>query len=67
MQLKSGLREPLRPDQFHAAVFDMVQSYHRNYELLFPDLNYVPMLVQTARMLALPSIFHPKSIITSTS
>lgn len=54
-QLKSPLRKQLSGADLYRAVVDLALSYHVNYELLFPSLNYMPMLVQYARILHLPS------------
>ena len=45
----------VNPDKLHSAVTALVQSFHLNYELVFPPLNHVLLLVQYVYELALPS------------
>lgn len=52
--LKIPIRLPLEGAQAYSAVMDLACSYHLNYNMLFPDLNYMPLLVQYAKLLALP-------------
>ncbi|KAK5998204.1 Ubiquitin [Cladobotryum mycophilum] len=53
--LKLPFRSPLQGDDLYRAATDMILSYHLNYGMIFPELNHVSMLVQTARVLALPA------------
>ncbi|PQK09745.1 hypothetical protein BB8028_0002g00690 [Beauveria bassiana] len=52
--LKLPMRSALEGAQAYSAVMDLACSYHLNYNMLFPDLNYMPILVQYAKLLALP-------------
>lgn len=52
--LKLPLRSPLDGEQLHDSVLDAALSYYLNYELIFPEMNHVPMLIQLAKQLALP-------------
>lgn len=55
--LKSPMRLALEGAQAYSTVMDLACSYHLNYNILFPDLNYMPILVQYAKLLALPGLF----------
>lgn len=52
--IKIPLHTPLDGGELHRAVLDLAMSYHVNHELVFPGLSDVPLLVQYARLLALP-------------
>ncbi|CEJ80311.1 hypothetical protein VHEMI00501 [[Torrubiella] hemipterigena] len=52
--MKIPIREPLVPGQLHNAVLALATSFDYNYGLVFPQLNYVPILVQYARILCIP-------------
>ncbi|OAA39862.1 ubiquitin fusion protein [Beauveria brongniartii RCEF 3172] len=52
--LKSPMRLALEGAQAYSTVMDLACSYHLNYNMLFPDLNYMPILVQYTKLLALP-------------
>ncbi|KAM3463986.1 hypothetical protein NHJ6243_002732 [Beauveria neobassiana] len=54
--LKLPMRSALEGAQAYSAVMDLACSYHLNYNMLFPDLNYMPILVQYAKLLALPEV-----------
>ncbi|KAM3564469.1 hypothetical protein ARSEF4850_001825 [Beauveria asiatica] len=54
--LKSPMRLALEGAQAYSTVMDLACSYHLNYNMLFPDLNYMPILVQYTKLLALPEI-----------
>lgn len=53
--LKLPFRSPVEGDELHKTVMDLVLSYHFNYNLIFPEINHVPELIQFAKELALPS------------
>jgi RNA polymerase I-specific transcription initiation factor RRN7 len=53
--LKLPFRSPVEGDELHRVVMDLVLSYHFNYNLVFPEINHVPELIQFAKELALPS------------
>lgn len=53
--LKLPLRSSLKGDEMYDIVLDMTLSYNLNYTLVFPPMNEVSVLVQYARVLALPS------------
>lgn len=53
--LKLPFRSPVEGDELHRVVMDLVLSYHFNYNLVFPEINHVPVLIQFAKELALPS------------
>ncbi|KAL7926324.1 hypothetical protein ACQKWADRAFT_282450 [Trichoderma austrokoningii] len=52
--LKLPFRSPVGGDELHKVVMDLVLSYHFNYNLIFPEINHVPELIQFAKELALP-------------
>lgn len=52
--LKLPFRSPVEGDELHKVVMDLVLSYHFNYNLIFPEINHVPELIQFAKELALP-------------
>ncbi|PNP47230.1 hypothetical protein TGAMA5MH_01045 [Trichoderma gamsii] len=52
--LKLPFRSPVEGDGLHKVVMDFVLSYHFNYNLIFPEINHVPELIQFAKELALP-------------
>lgn len=52
--LKSPIRCPLGGSEIYSGVMDLACSYYLNYHIVFPELNYMPMLVQYTKMLALP-------------
>jgi RNA polymerase I-specific transcription initiation factor RRN7 len=47
-------RSGLRGEDLHSTVMDLVLSYKLNYEMTFPLLNHVPMIVEYTRELCLP-------------
>ncbi len=51
---KMPSRSPLKGSDLYSSVMDLVISYHLNYGMTLPDINHVPMLVQYAKLLALP-------------
>lgn len=55
--LKEPIHEPLAAGQLHEAVLALALSFEHNYGLVFPELNYLPILVQYARLLCLPSMY----------
>ncbi|OAA69033.1 Ubiquitin subgroup [Cordyceps fumosorosea ARSEF 2679] len=52
--LKAPIRSPIEGVRAYSAVMDLACSYHFNYSMIFPDLNYMPLLVQYTKLLALP-------------
>ncbi|KAL7785975.1 hypothetical protein V8C37DRAFT_393052 [Trichoderma ceciliae] len=52
--LKLPFRSSVEGDELHKVVMDLVLSYHFNYNLVFPEINHVPELMQFAMELALP-------------
>lgn len=62
--MKTPIREPLVPGKLHDAVLALAASFNYNYGLVFPQLNYVPILVQYARTLCLPSKYTRNELIT---
>ncbi|KAJ3478133.1 hypothetical protein NLG97_g8657 [Lecanicillium saksenae] len=60
--LKAPIRSSLEGAQVYSSVMDLACSYYLNYNMVFPDLNYMPILVQYAKLLALPV----ESIVAST-
>ncbi|PTB42778.1 hypothetical protein M441DRAFT_162493 [Trichoderma asperellum CBS 433.97] len=52
--LKLPFRSPVEGDELHRVVMDLVLSYHFNYNLVFPEINHIPELMQFAKELALP-------------
>ena len=44
-----------RGGEVHEAIFELVRSYHLNYEMTFPPLNVPLLLLQYLRELALPA------------
>jgi hypothetical protein len=52
--LKLPLRSPLGGSELYSTVMDLVISYHLNYGMTLPDMNHIPMLMQYAKLLALP-------------
>ncbi|RFU78395.1 eukaryotic translation initiation factor 5a [Trichoderma arundinaceum] len=52
--MKLPFRSPVEGDELHRAVMDLVLSYHFNYNLVFPEINHIPELIQFAKELALP-------------
>ena len=55
--LKLPLRSSLLGGTLYRAVMDLVLSYHLNYGMIFPEISSVSLLVQYAKILALPSMF----------
>lgn len=53
--LKLPLRSSLQGGVLYRTVMDLVLSYHLNYGMVFPEISSVSLLVQYAKMLALPS------------
>lgn len=53
--LKAAIREPLSGISLYNSLGDLLSSLKKNYGMVFPEVNYMPMLVQYARLLALPS------------
>lgn len=56
-QLKRPTRERLADTSLHHAVFDLVCSYHLNYNMIFPAPNASTTFVQFVKTLALPGIY----------
>lgn len=52
---KTAIREPLSGISLYNSLGDLLSSLKKNYGMVFPEVNYMPMLVQYARLLALPS------------
>ncbi|KND90305.1 RNA polymerase I-specific transcription initiation factor rrn7 [Tolypocladium ophioglossoides CBS 100239] len=51
---KLPLRSSLQGGIFYRTVMDLVLSYHLNYGIVFPEMSSVSLLVQYAKLLALP-------------
>ncbi|OAR01752.1 hypothetical protein LLEC1_06780 [Akanthomyces lecanii] len=51
---KTPIRSPLEGAQVYSTVMDLACSYYLNYNMVFPDLNYMPLLFQYVKLLALP-------------
>lgn len=54
--LKLPLHSSLSGDELYRVTMDLTLSYCRNYDLVFPELNFMPMLVQYTQLLSLPSM-----------
>ena len=54
--LKRPLRNPLRGIDLHDAILDAAISFHFNYEMQFPEISDILVLVQNTRRLALPGL-----------
>lgn len=54
--LKIPIRSALEGAQVYSAVMDLACSYYLNYNMIFPDLNYIPILVQYTKLMALPGL-----------
>ncbi|QUC16705.1 uncharacterized protein UV8b_00946 [Ustilaginoidea virens] len=52
--LKTSSCSGLRGEVLYQTAIDLVLSYKVNYDMTFPELNFIPMLVQFAKELALP-------------
>lgn len=52
--LKSPLRSGLGGQDLYRTAMDLVVSYRLNYDMVFPEVNFVSLLVQYAQALALP-------------
>lgn len=52
--LKLPFRTGLTGGDLYTAVMDLVLSYQLNYEMVFPEANFVSTLVHYAKELALP-------------
>ncbi|POR36640.1 RNA polymerase I-specific transcription initiation factor rrn7 [Tolypocladium paradoxum] len=52
--LKLPLRSSLQGGVFYRTVLDLTLSYHLNYGMVFPEISSVSLLVQYAKILALP-------------
>ncbi|KAH0600579.1 hypothetical protein MHUMG1_01577 [Metarhizium humberi] len=52
--MKLCSRSGLNGEDLYRTVIDTVLSYRLNYDMTFPELNYVPMAVQYAKHLCLP-------------
>ncbi|RYP52002.1 hypothetical protein DL768_002798 [Monosporascus sp. mg162] len=48
------VQDHIRPGHLQAAVQQLIISFHANFDLRFPPLNYVPILVQYIKDLLLP-------------
>ncbi|RYP72231.1 hypothetical protein DL771_004361 [Monosporascus sp. 5C6A] len=48
------VQDHIRPGHLQATVQQLIISFHANFELKFPPLNYVPILVQYIKDLLLP-------------
>lgn len=57
--LKRPINAPLNHDDLHDAILELAISYHTNFELIFPGLPYLSLLVQSAKLMALPGLFPP--------
>lgn len=55
--LKAPIRSHLEGAQVYSTVMDLACSFFLNYNMVFPDLNYMPLLVQYTKLLALPGRF----------
>ncbi len=55
--MKLTSRSNLSGEALYRVTMDTVLSYQLNYDMTFPELNYVPMLVQYAKELCLPGMF----------
>ncbi|KAL3461459.1 hypothetical protein BJX64DRAFT_260613 [Aspergillus heterothallicus] len=49
----------LKPEDLHAAVFDLILYYRRRFEMCFPPLNTPALLYRLIRRLALPVEIYP--------
>jgi hypothetical protein len=54
--LKRPLYNPLNEGELHRTILLLALSYHENYEMTFPSLSDVPLLVHYTRHLALPGL-----------
>lgn len=54
--MKLCSRSGLNGEDLYRTVIDTVLSYRLNYDMTFPELNYVPMAVQYAKHLCLPGL-----------
>ncbi|PHH71113.1 hypothetical protein CDD83_5268 [Cordyceps sp. RAO-2017] len=59
--LKLPLGSRLRGAELSKTVLELTLSYHLNYSIAFPDVCHVPLLIEFARLLALPA----ESVITT--
>lgn len=57
--LRLPLREPMEGDELHSSILQLAFGYHYNYEMTFPSLNEVSVLIQYAKHLSLPSQSNP--------
>lgn len=55
--LKYPLRNPLRGFDLYTAILDASISFNLNYEMVFPDVSDVLVLLQYTKRLALPGMF----------
>lgn len=58
---KWPLHTPLEGGELHQSVRHLASGYHYNYGMIFPRLNEVPMMVQYAKHLSLPSLSSSQS------
>ena len=62
------VRDHVRPGQLQATVQRLVIAFHDDFDLVFPPLNYVPILVRHIRDLLLPGTYiyavaNPRNIV----
>lgn len=55
--LKLPLHAPLDGGELHRIVLHLALGYHHNYDMNFPGLNNIPLLIQYGKLLALPGLF----------
>lgn len=53
-ELRLPLHKRLAGEELSRTVVDLAHLFHSNYNMFFPDLNHVSLLVQYAKSLALP-------------
>lgn len=54
--LLSAKQKLVSPEQVHREVREMIHLYRRKYRMVFPALNWPPILLQYLKRLALPGM-----------
>lgn len=57
--MRLASRSGLSGEELHRTVMDNILSYKSNYDMTFPELNYIPMLIEYTKELCLPRMCIP--------
>lgn len=55
--LRLPFHTPVIGGELHQTILNLARSYHLNFDMVFPSLSDIPILVQYAKHLHLPRLF----------